>query len=232
LAVFVAITATLFAQGPPAYVPPRFLRGDLPPVSPPNVIAGGEVLIEAIVDQRGALTRPVVLRSTPPFTNMVLDAIGRWSFKPAEAPRPDNSVGPVEAAILIAAVYRPPQLTNGPTLGEPPKDISKPSTDVAYPVSVVTPSYPPQVASGLNASVVLYEVSLDERGKITTARAVASDPGFDDASHDALMQWNFRPSTYRGRPAPAVAYVLFGFAVPVLSPPFRTPGGQPLPPGR
>ena len=156
LAVSVAITATLSAQTPPAYVPPRFLRGDLPPVSPPNVVAGGEVLIEAIVDQRGALTRPIVLRSTPPFTNMVLDAVGRWNFKPAEALRPDSSVGPVEAAILIAAVYRPPQLANGPTLGEPPKDISKPSTDVAYPVSVVTPSYPPQAASGLNASVVLY----------------------------------------------------------------------------
>ncbi len=56
---------------------------ELPPLPAPNVAGGGEVLIEAIVDRRGALTRPVILRATPPYTQLVLDAIAPWQFEPA-----------------------------------------------------------------------------------------------------------------------------------------------------
>jgi hypothetical protein len=79
----------------------------------------------------------------------------------------------------------------------------------------------------LHASIVLFEVLLDERGKMTDVRAIGSDPGFDSAARDALMQWTFSPATYRGRPAPAVAYVVFGFAEPVVGTRTITPGQSP-----
>jgi TonB family protein len=176
------------------------------------VVGGGEVLIEVIVDRNGAVTRPALLRSTPPYAQMILEAIGRWRFTPARAVHPDGPEGPVDSAVLIAGVYRPPTLLNGPTLGDPPKDLAAASADIPYPVSLVAPPYPPQALGG---SVVLYEVQLDETGQIKDARVIGSDPGFDGAAREALLQWKFRPSSYRGRPAPAVAYVLFGFSPPV-----------------
>jgi TonB family protein len=213
------LIATLFtvvsAQERLAFSPPLLVKGDLPGPPPPNLVGGGEVLIEAIVDRSGNLTRPVMLRTTPPFTSMVLDVIGKWKFTPARAVGPDGTDGPVEAGVLIGAVYRPPTLMNGPTLGDPPRDLAIASPDVPYPVAVVTPPYPPQALSG---SVVLFELTLDEGGQIKDVRAISSDPGFDSAAREALAQWKFRPSSYRGRPAPATAYVLFGFSPPVVPP--------------
>ena len=223
-ALALTLAASAAAQTSLSYSPPRLVRGDLPAVAPPNVVGGGQVVIEAIVDRRGMLTRPVIVRSTPPFSNLLLDAIGRWTFKPAEALRDDNTTGPVDATVLIAAVYRPPTVVNGPTLGEVPKDVAKASTEVPYPTSLVSPPYP---VKALHASIVLFEVLLDERGKMTDARAIGSEPGFESAARDALMQWTFSPATYRGRPAPAVAYIVFGFAEPVVGTRTITPGQSP-----
>lgn len=229
--ITLAAAAALSAQ-PTArtYSPPFLVSAELPGPVPPHLYAGGEVLIEAIVDRRGTLTRPVVLRTTPPFVDLMLEVIGRWTFKPAEDVRPDNSKGPVDSTVLIAAVYRMPYLVSAPGVGEPPRDLARASTEAAAPLSIVTPPYPVTAVTGSSASVVLYEVSIDEGGSIRSARAVAGDPGFESTSREALMQWKFRPATYRGRPAPAVAYVLFGYPVPVLSPPFGKDPNQPAAP--
>jgi hypothetical protein len=114
LALSVVVSAQL-----PSYTPPRLVRGDLPSLPPPNVVGGGEVMIEATIDQRGALTGPIVLRSTPPFSNLVLDAVSRWAFTPARATTGGKETV-VDGTVLIAAVYRPPTLMNGPTLGNRP----------------------------------------------------------------------------------------------------------------
>jgi TonB family protein len=216
------LSTALSAQQTTFFSPARLVSMNLPDLAPPNVVGGGEVLIEATVDRNGVLTRPVVLRSTPPFSQMVLDAIAGWRFTPARAVAADGTAGPVDSAVLIAAVYRPPALLNNPVLGEPPKDLSAGTTEIAYPAAVVAPPHPPNALMG---SVVLFEVLIDEKGTIKDARVIGSDPGFDSAARDALLQWKFRPSTYRGRPASSTAYVVFGFSSPVV--PVPRPGPPP-----
>jgi hypothetical protein len=65
--------------------------------------------------------------------------------------------------------------------------------------------------------VVLYEVALDEAGRIRNLRAIGADSGFDGVAKDALMQWKFRGASAGGRPAPSTAYVIFGFSMPVVA---------------
>src|SRR5215213_8969456 len=81
----VALAAALSAQGlqERRFVPPRITAAALPQLPSINVVGGGEVLIEAVIDRRGLMTRPSILRSTAPFTQFVLDAIPRWQFEPA-----------------------------------------------------------------------------------------------------------------------------------------------------
>lgn len=213
-AMALAASAALDAQPAATFSPPRILRAELPDLPAPNVAGGGEVLIEATIDRNGALTRPVLLRSTPPYTNMVLNAVNRWQFKAARASNGRDPELAVDAPVLIAAVYRPPTLYNGPTLGEAPKDLAVASGDVPYPAALIAPSYPP---NALSPAVLLFEVLLDESGRIREALPIATDAGFESAARDALMQWTFRPGLVRGRPAPATAYVLFGFRPPVIS---------------
>lgn len=196
------------------FTPPRLLKAELPPLPAPTIAGGGEVLIEAIVDQTGRAGRPVVLRGTPPYTQMVLDAMTLWRFEPAHTVTAEGTKTAVDMPIAIAAVYRPPVLMNTPTIGEPARDWSKPSTDLAYPLSLEMPNYPPQARDG---GVVLLEVALDETGVVRDTRGVASTGGFESTAREALAKWRFKGGAYRARPVSTTAYVLFGFRPPVVS---------------
>ena len=202
------------------FTPPRLLKAELPPLPAPTIAGGGEVLIEAIVDRTGTAGRPVVLRSTPPYTQMVLDAMAVWRFEPAHTISPDGTKTAVDMPIAIAAVYRPPVLMNTPTIGEPAKDWSKPSADVAYPLSLDMPNYPPHARDG---GIVLLEVALDDTGVVRETRGVASTGGFESTALEALAKWRFRGGAYRARPVSTTAYVLFGFRPPVVSSPGQPP---------
>jgi TonB family protein len=221
MASLAAFSAVVSAQQP-SYAPPLLVQGGLPAQAPVTVAAGGEVLIEATVNEFGTLTHSIVLRSTPPFSNLVLDAVTRWRFTPAREISRDQKEVPVEGTVLIAAMYRAPTLM-GPTLGDPPRDLAVASPNAPYPVSTVGALYPPQA---LYSSIVMFEVSLDEAGRVTSARAVASDPAFDAAARDALVQWKFRGASVRGRPVPSTAFVIFSFSQPVT---FAPPEPNPKP---
>lgn len=211
-AVFLAATTTL-AQAP--FSPARLTRGDLPPLPPPTVVAGGQVLIEALIDQSGRPVRTTILRTTPPYEQAVTAAVMRWQFEPAQAVQEDGTHAAVASKVLVAAVFKPPTFPEGPTLGEAPKDLGGPSPDVPYPSSIAIPPYPPMALAG---SVVMFELLIDERGSVARLRPISSDPGFDSVATDAVWSWKFRPAAMSGKPVRSVAYVIFGFNQPVVVP--------------
>jgi hypothetical protein len=202
------------AQGmqAPRFVPPRLKAAQLPPLPAPTVAGGGEVLIEAIVDRRGAMTRPLVSRTTPPYTDLVLEAISHWQFEPAREIDYKGLETTVEMPVAVIAIYRPPILLNAPTIGEQPKNVMRVSGDVAVATATVMPLYPPNARDG---GVVLYEIALDLGGRVTETREVESVEGFQSVARDALAQFRFRPGSYRARPVPSTTYVIFGFRTPV-----------------
>lgn len=221
------VATSSYAQSQ-TFVPPRLLKAELAALPVTTIVGGGEVLIEAIVDRTGVLGRPIIVRGTPPYTQLVFDAIRTWRFTPARTIGPDGVETTVEVPVSIGAAYRPPILTNGPTIAEAPKDWSRPSVDVSYPTVIVMPNYPADVRDG---GVVLFEVSVNEAGLVTGTRSVASKGGFEGVSREALVDWRFRGGSHRARPVPSTAYVLFGFREPVgpvmLTPPQSKP---PYPP--
>jgi hypothetical protein len=209
-----ALSSAIVAQTlqTPRFVPPRIKAAELPPLPAPTVAGGGEVLIEALVDGRGAITRPAVLRATPPYTQLVLDAMAHWQFEPARDIDYQGVEMTVEMPVTVIAIYRPPILMNAPTIGEPPKDLMKPSGDAAMATVTVPPNYPPDARDG---GVVLFEIALDEGGRVTETRGVGSVGGFENAARAALSGFRFRAGSHRARPVPATTYVLFGFRTPV-----------------
>lgn len=219
-----ALAAVVSAQGlrKPEFFPPRLRTAQfqpqlqLPPLPSPNVTGGGEVVIEALIDRRGAVLHPAIVRATPPYTQFVLDAIARWQFEPARDIDYKGLETIVDIPVTVVAMYRPPILMNAPTVGEPPRDWSKPSGDAPYPVATAMPNYPPNARDG---GVVLFELSLNEAGAVTDVRAIGPAGGFESASRQALASWRFRGGLYRARPVPSTAYVLFGFRPPVGLPP-------------
>jgi TonB family protein len=201
------------ASGTPAlFVPARYRSGPAPvlPVTAPN---GGTVFLEVAVDADGRVAAVKPLLSTPPFTQLVVDAVRRWRFEPAR----DDVEGPIASTVLVAAVFRSPTLyTLG--LNEPPADVAV--SQVTTPVPMVTPMpvFPP---GALQGGVVVLEAMVGEDGTVARMRVIRSAPPFDAAARDALQQWRFQPAVVRGVRARALACVIFGFPQPVTTVPKR-----------
>jgi hypothetical protein len=220
-AAMLALLSAAAAYGQPrAFTPPRLLRAALPSLPAPTVVGAGEVVVQFTVNETGLVTRPIPLRSTPPYTQLVLDAVSRWEFEPARFIDEKGTESRVSTPVVVAAVYRPPIFVNAPTIGDPPKDLAAPSGDVAYPIALSMPVHPPQAFGG---AVLLFELALDERGAVIQTRPFGAPVGYDGVARDALVRLRFRPATFRGRPAAASTYVVFGFPSPVINPPFITP---------
>src|SRR5262249_36941411 len=148
--------------------PARFLDGPIPRI-PANLIVagGGQVFVELTVGSDGLVTEARELRSTTPFTSLVVGAVGGWRFRPAEeqieqAPQSPRVHRPVASKVLVAGVFRPPAIY-GPTVGAPPKDVGSPSDEIPFPASIPVPPFP---QTGFTSGVVLVEAQVSPTGGV------------------------------------------------------------------
>ena len=115
----VLVAAPLSAQQP--YTPARYAAGS-PPGLPVLAVGGGQAFVELTVGPDGAVKKVTALRSTPPFTLGLANAVTAWRFSPAMEDalgadgRPQGPK-PVASRILVASLFRAPTLLT-PTLGE------------------------------------------------------------------------------------------------------------------
>jgi len=203
--VFAAALALQSAAG--AYSPARFVDGPLPPV-PIGALGGGEVFLEVHIATDGRADAITTLRTTPPFTVPLLNAVWRWHFQPAT----DPTGAATASRVLVAALYRPPALL-GPTLGQPPTDVGSPSNELPFPQATVMPDFPP---TAIAAGNVLLEAQIDATGRPDVVAVIRGTSPFSDSAQTAAKRWQFRPGSVDGVPARTVAYLVFGFPVPVV----------------
>lgn len=214
LCAALALTAGWIQNGSQETFRPARLADGSPPASPPLTIAGGgEVLLELSVDSQGRVSHIDRLRVTPPYTDMVAEAVENWRFTPAESYSERNRRRLVDSRVLVAAVYRAPALYNGRTVGEVPKDIAKPSSSIPTPEELLPPTYPP---NGSGDATALLELEVGVDGTTRDVRVVHSGGGFDSAALQAVQRWTFRPARSADEVAlPSFAYVIVGFRQPI-----------------
>jgi TonB family protein len=199
------------------FVPARLLGGSLPLTPAPNVVARIEETLQVQVDVTGGVAQMTPLRASPLPNDLLTPAVAGWRFQPAM-----DQGRAVLSRVLVAAIFRPPQLDNSPTLGNPPVDLAAPSDEIPWPIVTQTPVYPP-VATG--EGVVLIEVLVGVDGRGRQPRVATGSGGFDQSALDAAARWSFRPARFNGRAVEAYAYLLFGFRRPVVvGPPPPSPG--------
>ena len=214
VALGATLSLTLLAQ--PRFTPARLADG-APPGLAPTAVGGGQVILELSIDARGSVEKVRTLRSTPPFTQMLLETVDGWSFVPAtDHPigRDDmpDSLRNLPSKVIVAASYRAPAL-QGPTQGGHPADVATPSADVAFPSVTPEAAFPPDAYSG---GVVMIEARVSPGGAITATRVIRSAPPFDRPALSAARQWRFRPPRIGGS-TESYAYLIFGFPQPVVT---------------
>lgn len=217
MGTFAALICLVLAQDQAAFTPARYLAGGIPPL--PRASAGGEVVLELTVDEHGAVTNILPLRTTPPFAARLAAEVRGWMFSPAIEEQPDPKVPnarvrvPVTTKVVVIGKFRPPVRVGG-TVGELPKDVGNASPEVAFPANLVMPRYPPSARFG---GQVLAQAQVNADGSLGELKVIQADPPFESPALDALQQFTFRAPSRRGAPVPALVYVLFGFPTPIDS---------------
>jgi TonB family protein len=105
-----------------------------------------------------------------------------------------------------------------PEVSNPPADLAPRLTRVSGGVlagkAILRPQPPyPENAAGVEGAVVV-EVTLDEHGKVTAARAVSGHALLRDAAVNAAAGWTFSPTELGGRKVGVVGTITFNFTRP------------------
>lgn len=80
-------------------------------------------------------------------------------------------------------------------------------------INKVEPVFPP-IAKAVRASgEVNVEVTIDETGKVVSARAVSGHPLLRDSAQAAARQWKFKPTMVSGKPANVSGIITFKFVL-------------------
>jgi TonB family protein len=75
----------------------------------------------------------------------------------------------------------------------------------------VEPAYPPLAKAAKVSGSVVVEVTLDEEGKVISARAISGHPLLKDAAVAAARAWKFAPTMLEGVPVKVIGTITFNF---------------------
>ena len=192
---------------------PRLREGSVSAQIPEAVeaVGGGEVVLELAVDARGTVGRVEPIRTTPPYTDLVVNAAATWQFEPATS-LIDGRATTAAAPVLVVAIFRPPQLYGGPARGVVPQTVGVASPRLPRLVSLVMPAYPPTATGN---GIVLVEIELSGRAASRGYRIVGPTSGFDSAALDAVRAWRFDAPGTPEAVDRIFVYAVLGFRTPL-----------------
>lgn len=203
-----AVGVTTLALAAPMFQPARFLSGAVPQ-PPPQTTGWLDAVFHVQVTATGTVETVDRLRGAEPIAMLLHDHLKRWRFAPA---REDGK--PVNASVLVAAMYRPASLFNQPGVNEPPP-VNVDRSALA-PIPMLTPliAYPPRAVGD---GVVVLEILVTATGEVAEARvARSSGAAFDSSALRTGLRWQFYPAP-PSAPRPTFAYLIFGFRQPVVT---------------
>jgi TonB family protein len=142
---------------------------------------------------------------------------------PAEEPsRPSDSGGGDQADSSAASAIDDiePDQVRDPAALDAPLIKGRPAPERQEPVRLskpprkthdVAPEYPDIASSARVQGVVIIELAVDEKGRVSSARVLRSVPLLDEAALSAVRQWRYEPTLTNGRPVPVTVTVTVNF---------------------
>ena len=179
---------------------------------PIQSIADGVVVLDASLNDRGAITGSTVVRDIPSLTPAATSSIQSWKFTPASRQgKPEPSV------LRVAVVFRPrAYFAAGPAFTPLLSEGGTNREDQSYVppgiVSVTHPQYPKQAAA---PGTVVIQVIVGKSRSIQHLKVVRDHPRFTQFALSAVDKWRFQAATLDGRSITSNLVVAFVF--PTLS---------------
>jgi len=174
---------------------------------PPQALFGGEVVFDALLDNRGRLIQIKVVRGEAPFLDQAFATVRTRTFVPArEDAKPAASR--IGIVFMFSQTYDPPGKAAMHEYDEP---LAKATDCGALPMATIEPQYP--APSGEDGSVILNaRVAAD--GKLSSVQKLSGEESLAEAARAAVEQWSFAPGKREGKEADsaAIAVVVFRHA--------------------
>jgi len=159
----------------------------------------------AVVEKATPVPEPPVVEAPKPISKPTAPAPSppRASVNPDSHGSVDNAVpagvptGPPQAPVPSAPPPRPVRVTQGVVMGGA--------------IKRVEPVYPGNAREAKQFGVVRVEVSIDERGNVTSVQVLSGPPLLRGAAAAAARGWRFKPSTIGGTPVRTTTVIDFNF---------------------
>jgi TonB family protein len=103
IAAFVAASVMPHAQQEASLFEPPQIISTAEAAYPPNVVAGGTVVLEVTVGPTGGIENVRVVQPAKGFTDQALKAVSKWKFQPARL-----HGNPVAASVPVAFSFSQP----------------------------------------------------------------------------------------------------------------------------
>ena len=188
----------------------------------PWPLSAGHVFITAAPappPQQVNVLRASLSRSAAPI--VAPDHIGDPADEPPTVYGSDDPVGDARVGLVVGL---PDGLTLDtftplpPPVVVPPPQVAgtyRPGGAIREPKKIRdSPAVYPEVARAAKIEgVVILEATIDERGVVTDARVLRSEPLLDAAALTALKQWRYTPTLLNGVPVRVLMTVTFRFSL-------------------
>jgi Gram-negative bacterial TonB protein C-terminal len=204
--MLVACANQSFAQA--LFKPPEVtLASDIP--YPIQSIADGVVVLDASLNDKGALTGITAVRDVPSLTSPAISAIRPWKFSPA------TRLGkPEPSTMRVVVAFRPrsyfaadPSFTPVDSPGDPNR------VDQGYvPPGIVSVAYPQYPINAAAPGTVVIQVTVGKSSAINHLKVVRDLPPFTQFALSGANKWRFQAATLDGKPVASNLAVAFVFA--------------------
>jgi hypothetical protein len=176
---------------------------------PSQSLFGGEVVLDALIDEKGRVAEIKLVRGQSPFLDKVFSAVRTWTFFPALS---EGRAVPSRIGIAFEFSQSPRPAQTGPSQPKPAREYAEPLPNApergALPIATVELDDP--AAQDAEGSVILYDM-VGPQGQLTSVRAVSEMEPRAAASVAAARQWRFVPGKRAGAAADSAAVVVFTF---------------------
>jgi len=194
-----------FAQT--SFKPPEIISAtDIP--YPIQSIADGVVVIDASLDDKGAITGTTVVRDVPSLTSPAISAIRTWNFSPAiRHGRPEPST------LRVAVAFRPRSYFAADPSFTPVFSAAGPNhVNQGYvPPGIVSVLYPQYPINAAAPGTVVIQVTVGKSSAIQHLKVARDLPPFTQLALSATNKWRFQAATLDGRPIASNLAIAFVF---------------------
>jgi TonB family protein len=132
------------------------------------------------------------------------------SIDPAVEPAKGNLAAILAEDLKAKEKAAQPPIVQKPVL-TPPEFVDMGQLTNSNATRMVTPVYSPLALKASIGGIVRVEVSIDEEGNVTSAKAVEGHQFLRQNSEDAARRSKFRPAMFAGQPIKARGFIVYNF---------------------